>query len=150
MSALSQLQSRRAETRQTPATSSTIPPASLLRCQHLQEVYPTRTLSKMASTDLSPVTLLQQEIQSLTSSMRRNQRWASTSSASFASSAAPLPPSLHQARLARRDGLSTKKRGRGSTDGADEGDLMIGFIELKRSLTGLKGRSSWVHASRVV
>jgi len=87
----------------------------------------------MARTDLPAPTLLLQEIQSLTSSMRRNQRWASTSSSSFASSAAPLPPSL--AAKAGSRGLNRGKRVRE----VEEGDLMEGFVELKRSLSGVKG-----------
>jgi brefeldin A-resistance guanine nucleotide exchange factor 1 len=86
----------------------------------------------MARTDLPPPTLLLQEIQSLTSSMRRNQRWASTSSSSFASSAAPLPPSL--AAKAGSSGLRNKRARE-----VEEGDLMEGFVELKRSLLGVKG-----------
>ena len=94
-------------------------------------------------TDLPPITLILQEVQAITSSMRRNQRWASTSS-SFSSSSAPTPPYLHAARGKQRERESlpgSSKRGRGSSEGLDEGDLMVGFIDLRRSLAGVKGSS---------
>lgn len=95
---------------------------------------------KMARTDLSPVTLLQQEIQTLTSSMRRNQRWASTSTSSFQASNAPLPPAFHPKSGKRsRESSTASRRGRQSGEGVDEGDLMVGFIELRRTLAGVKG-----------
>ncbi|OCF31102.1 Sec7 domain-containing protein [Kwoniella heveanensis BCC8398] len=92
-----------------------------------------------STTDLPPVTLLLQEIQTVTSAMRRNQRWASTSSSSYASSSGALPPSLRAGR-GGRSGLSRagSRRGRGSHEGVDEGDLMDGFVELRRSLSGVR------------
>ncbi|WVF70575.1 hypothetical protein IAT40_005367 [Kwoniella sp. CBS 6097] len=92
-----------------------------------------------STTDLPPVTLLLQEIQTVTSAMRRNQRWASTSSSSYASSSAALPPSLRAGRGGRH-GLSRagSRRGRGSHESVDEGDLMDGFVELRRSLSGVR------------
>ncbi|WVW82243.1 hypothetical protein I302_104249 [Kwoniella bestiolae CBS 10118] len=89
------------------------------------------------STDLPPVTLLLQEVQTVTSAMRRNQRWASTSSSSYASSSSP---SLRSHRLGRQGSLrSGNRRGaRGSEGGVDEGDLMDGFVELRRTLSGVK------------
>lgn len=98
------------------------------------------TTAKMSRTDLSPVTLLQQEIQTLTSSMRRNQRWASTSTSSFQSSSSPLPPAFHPKNGKRsREGSVGSRRGRQSGEGVEEGDLMLGFIELRRTLSGVKG-----------
>ncbi|ORY28981.1 hypothetical protein BCR39DRAFT_467884 [Naematelia encephala] len=94
----------------------------------------------MLPTDLPATTLLLQEIQTVTSSMRRNQRWASTSS-SFQSSTAPLPPYLQankNARKARSTSIGSAKKGRANHDGVDDGDLMGGFVVLRRSLTGLK------------
>ncbi|WRT64093.1 uncharacterized protein IL334_001022 [Kwoniella shivajii] len=88
-------------------------------------------------TDLPPVTLLLQEVQTVTSAMRRNQRWASTSSSSYASSSAP---SLRSHRTGRQGlGRSGSRRGgRGSEGALDEGDLMDGFIELRRALSGVR------------
>ena len=99
----------------------------------------------MAPTDLPPVTLVLQEVQAITSSMRRNQRWASASSASHASHPT-LPPSLHAARAGRKAALSGGKE-KGPGDKVDEGDLMIGFIQLRRALSGLKGRSLLLSAA---
>ncbi len=92
-------------------------------------------------TDLPPVILLLQEIQAITSSMRRNQRWASTSTSSFTSSIAPLTPSLQTARVGRKVSQSngSGRRGRTSGEGAEEGDLMVGFVGLRRSLAGVRG-----------
>ncbi|WWC66365.1 uncharacterized protein I206_100266 [Kwoniella pini CBS 10737] len=93
------------------------------------------------TTDLPPLTLLLQEIQTVTSAMRRNQRWASTSSSSYASSSAP---SLRSHRTSNQ-GLArsaSRRSGRGSVGGADEGDLMDGFIELRRTLSGVKDITS--------
>ncbi|OCF55504.1 Sec7 domain-containing protein [Kwoniella mangroviensis CBS 10435] len=89
------------------------------------------------SADLPPVTLLLQEVQTVTSAMRRNQRWASTSSSSYASSSSP---SLRSHRLGRQGSVrSGSRRGaRGSEGGVDEGDLMDGFVELRRTLSGVK------------
>ena len=94
----------------------------------------------MTTTDLPPITLILQEVQTVTSAMRRNQRWASTSSSSFASSVPPLPPSLHT----RPGGRKTKgevinSRSRKSGEAVDEGDLMVGFVDLRRSLLDAKG-----------
>nr|XP_018267160.1 Sec7 domain-containing protein [Kwoniella dejecticola CBS 10117]OBR89318.1 Sec7 domain-containing protein [Kwoniella dejecticola CBS 10117] len=89
------------------------------------------------STDLPPLTLLLQEIQTVTSAMRRNQRWASTSSSSYASSSAP---SLRSHRTGRQSlaRSGSRRGGRASDGGIDEGDLMDGFIELRRTLSGVK------------
>lgn len=98
----------------------------------------------MSFTDLSPVTLVLQEVQTVTSSMRRNQRWASTSATHFASSTAPLPPSLHAAKTGRRSAGSlarSSRSGKGNSENVDDVDLMVGFVELRRSLSGVKGRS---------
>ncbi|WVQ85543.1 hypothetical protein IAT38_007709 [Cryptococcus sp. DSM 104549] len=92
------------------------------------------------NTDLPPITLLLQEVQTITSSMRRNQRWASASSSSYASSSGTLPPSFRTQRKDNR-GLArsgSRRGGRGSGENVDEGDLMIGFIELRRLLSGVK------------
>ncbi|EIW72629.1 hypothetical protein TREMEDRAFT_41874 [Tremella mesenterica DSM 1558] len=92
----------------------------------------------MSSTDLPPITLLLQEIQAVTSAMRRNQRWASATSLSTPSSQ-PLPPYLQASRLARRSRASSQSnfnKKRGSSEGVEEGDLMDGFVELRRLLTG--------------
>ena len=92
-------------------------------------------------TDLPPVTLLLQEIQAITSSMKRNQRWATTSTSSFTSAITPLPPSLNAARASRRgtnSKIASPRRGRSSIDG-EEGDLMTGFVQLRRSLANVKG-----------
>lgn len=92
-------------------------------------------------TDLPALTLLLQEIQSLTSSMRRNQRWASGTSQHFTTSQPPLPPYL---RTGVKRAPSVKKArpsidGAAST-GADEGDLMGGFVELRRTLIDTKSK----------
>ncbi|KAK8865894.1 hypothetical protein IAR55_001042 [Kwoniella newhampshirensis] len=99
--------------------------------------------SSTMTTDLPPITLLLQEVQTITSSMRRNQRWASTSSSSYASSSNGLPTSLRSGRNPQR-GLARagSKRGRGSGESVDEGDLMVGFIELRRTLSGVKDITS--------
>jgi hypothetical protein len=100
----------------------------------------------MSWTDLSPVTLLQQEIQTLTSAMRRNQRWASTSTSSYQASSAPLPPAFRPSNGKRSRGDSnSSRRGRGSSEGAEEGDLMLGFVELRRTLTSVKGELPFEH-----
>nr|XP_031861344.1 uncharacterized protein CI109_003316 [Kwoniella shandongensis]KAA5528416.1 hypothetical protein CI109_003316 [Kwoniella shandongensis] len=97
------------------------------------------------STDLPPITLLLQEVQTITSSMRRNQRWASTSSSSYSSSSTSgLPTSLRSGKNQQR-GLAragSKRGGRGSGESMEEGDLMIGFIELRRILSGVKDITS--------
>lgn len=77
--------------------------------------------------DLSPVTLLLQEIQTVTSAMRRNQRWAHVSNSAYGAGA----PSVS----ARRKRVSPLMKGKRHTD--DEGDLMLGFVELRRSLAGV-------------
>ncbi|WVR05849.1 hypothetical protein IAU60_002875 [Kwoniella sp. DSM 27419] len=94
--------------------------------------------------DLPPVTLLLQEVQTITSAMRRNQRWANTSSSSsYASSSGSLPPSLRANRSGRSAlARSGSRRGRGSIEGVDEGDLMDGFVELRRLLSGVKDITS--------
>lgn len=103
---------------------------------------PRNAVARMSRTDLSPVTLLQQEIQTLTSSMRRNQRWASTSTSSYQSSNSPLPPAFHPKNGKRsRESSIGSRRGRQSGEGVEEGDLMLGFIELRRTLAGVKGMS---------
>jgi brefeldin A-resistance guanine nucleotide exchange factor 1 len=94
-------------------------------------------------TDLPALTLLLQEIQSLTSSMRRNQRWASGSAQHFAASQPPLPPYLRTGRKR----ASPPRKSRASIDGSvtpsvDEGDLMGGFVELRRSLIETKGEAT--------
>lgn len=88
-------------------------------------------------TDLPPTTLLLQEVQSVTSAMRRNQRWAS-SSTSY-NSYATLPPSLRN----KNNGLAGagNRRGRASLDVGDSVDLMDGFVELRRLLSGVKGKN---------
>lgn len=89
--------------------------------------------------DLSPVTLLLQEVQTVTSAMRRNQRWASVPASTYASTG--LPASI-SSRGRRDSSLSpTSTTGKRRTD--DEGDLMLGFIELRRTLTGVSGKSIW-------
>ncbi|ORX34283.1 putative golgi-specific brefeldin a-resistance guanine nucleotide exchange factor 1 [Kockovaella imperatae] len=94
-----------------------------------------------SSTDLQPVTLVLQEIQTVTSSMRRNQRWASSSS-SFATSAAPLPPSLRRGRSSSAASFSRKKGGGRASLDNQEGDLMDGFVELRRNMSGVKDITS--------
>ncbi|WWC86203.1 uncharacterized protein L201_001076 [Kwoniella dendrophila CBS 6074] len=89
------------------------------------------------SRDLPAVTLLLQEVQTVTSAMRRNQRWASTSSSSYASSSSP---SLRSHRNGKQ-GLArsgSRRGGRNSDGGVDEGDLMDGFVELRRTLSGVR------------
>ncbi|OXG34789.1 Sec7 domain-containing protein [Cryptococcus neoformans Bt120] len=92
----------------------------------------------MPPTDLPPTTLLLQEVQSITSAMRRNQRWAS-SSTSY-SSYSTLPPSLRN----KNNGLvgAGSRRGRASLDAGDSVDLMDGFVELRRLLSGVKDITS--------
>lgn len=92
----------------------------------------------MPPTDLPPTTLLLQEVQSITSAMRRNQRWAS-SSTSY-SSYSTLPPSLRN----KNNGLvgADSRRGRASLDAGDSVDLMDGFVELRRLLSGVKGKNN--------
>lgn len=95
----------------------------------------------MSRTDLPPVTLLLQEIQSVTSSMRRNQRWSSSTS-SFQSSSSPLPPAFNPRNAAKRTrALSGAKKGRLSIENVDDGDLMGNFVVLRRTLSGVKGQS---------
>jgi brefeldin A-resistance guanine nucleotide exchange factor 1 len=92
--------------------------------------------------DLPPVTLLQQEIQSITSSMRRNQRWASSSAQQFATSQPPLPSYLQASKKRRgQAGLVPGPRPRRSKGGdqVEEGDLMGGFVELRRVLGDCRG-----------
>lgn len=108
------------------------------------------------STDLPPITLLLQEIQTLTSSMRRNQRWATGTTQHFSTSQAPLPPYLHASRKRRSlvnaqsvgnangggggVNINEPRRSRGGErDGGEEGDLMVGFVELRRMLNDAKG-----------
>jgi hypothetical protein len=107
---------------------------------HIYHTLSHPTIPTMSGTDLSPVTLLQQEIQTLTSAMRRNQRWASTSTSSYQSSSAPLPPAFrpHGSKRSRGDS-SGSRRGRASGEGVEEGDLMLGFVELRRILGPVKG-----------
>lgn len=88
-----------------------------------------------AALDLSPVTLLLQEVQTVTSAMRRNQRWASVPASTYASTG--MPATL--ARGGRRPTPAPAARGKRRTD--DEGDLMLGFVELRRNLTGVTGLS---------
>lgn len=112
----------------------------LLACADAPPTNSARLYLKMARTDLSPVTLLQQEIQTLTSAMRRNQRWASTSSSSFQSSNAPLPPAFHPKSGRRsRENSTGSRRSRQSAEGVEEGDLMVGFVDLRRTIAGVKG-----------
>jgi brefeldin A-resistance guanine nucleotide exchange factor 1 len=76
---------------------------------------------------LDPTVLLLQEIQSITSAMRRNQRWANTgSSSSYTSGSA-------NARLFA---------GQGKREGGeeDEGDLMLGFVDLRRAIYDANGQ----------
>ncbi|BEJ15721.1 hypothetical protein CspHIS471_0503260 [Cutaneotrichosporon sp. HIS471] len=81
----------------------------------------------MSHIDLSPVTLLLQEVQTVTSAMRRNMRWSSSAPAStYASSGLPSQLSRN-----RRAGTPVGKRR------DDEGDLMGNFVALRRSLTGV-------------
>ncbi|EJT53226.1 golgi family-specific brefeldin a-resistance guanine nucleotide exchange factor 1 [Trichosporon asahii var. asahii CBS 2479] len=77
--------------------------------------------------DLSPVTLLLQEIQTVTSAMRRNQRWAHVSNSGYGAGV----PSV-SARGKRVSPLTKGKR-----HSEDDGDLMLGFVELRRSLAGV-------------
>lgn len=88
--------------------------------------------SAMSILDLSPVTLLLQEVQTVTSAMRRNQRWATVPASTYASTGLPASISSRGRRLD-----SPGARGKRRTD--DEGDLMLAFIELRRSLTGVTG-----------
>ncbi|WVQ71161.1 hypothetical protein IAR50_000686 [Cryptococcus sp. DSM 104548] len=83
--------------------------------------------------DLEPITLLLQEVQAITSNMRRNQRWAN-STASYGSHQSSLQPSLNNRLLAR----DASRRGRPSAEHRDKGDLMDGFIELRRLLSAVK------------
>ena len=105
----------------------------------------------MANTDLPPITLLLQEVQTVTSAMRRNQRWATATSLSSASSQ-PRPPYLRAASAARRhrasSGSSLSKK-RGSQEGLDEGDLMDGFVELRRTLTDTQGQLRFGYDSQL-
>jgi brefeldin A-resistance guanine nucleotide exchange factor 1 len=108
----------------------------------------------MATTDLPPITLLLQEVQLLTSAMRRNQRWATGSSQQFSTSQPPLPPYLHASKKRRSPsvaqagtvgaglgtGVSAPRRSRGGErEQGEEGDLMVGFIELRRLLGEARG-----------
>lgn len=77
--------------------------------------------------DLSPVTLLLQEIQTVTSAMRRNQRWAHVSNSGYGAGV----PSVS----ARGKRVSPLTKGKRHSD--DDGDLMLGFVELRRSLAGV-------------
>lgn len=77
--------------------------------------------------DLSPVTLLLQEIQTVTSAMRRNQRWAHVSNSAYGASV----PSVS----ARGKRVSPLTKGKRHSD--DDGDLMLGFVELRRSLASV-------------
>lgn len=114
-----------------------------------------------------PLTLLHQEISTLTSSMRRNQRWASVSQHAFAASTPPLPHgggrglgmrSSSQGsgygpgggrRKASGSSLGKRSEGGGGPTGqgqgqgvdGEEGDLMLGFVALRRELGGAKGES---------
>ncbi|KAL7423835.1 GDP/GTP exchange factor for ARF [Cryptotrichosporon argae] len=86
--------------------------------------------SSPSSSTLPPTVLLLQEIQTVTSAMRRNQRWASVpASSAYAGSA--LAPGGARARR-RPEG---KKRD-------TEGDLMDGFVELRRAVVGVKDITS--------
>ncbi len=85
----------------------------------------------MSHIDLSPVTLLLQEVQTVTSAMRRNMRWSSSVPAStFASSG--LPSQLSRNRRASTPMGMGRRRD-------DEGDLMGNFVALRRALTGVTG-----------
>jgi brefeldin A-resistance guanine nucleotide exchange factor 1 len=77
----------------------------------------------------------------MTSAMRRNQRWASTSTSSYQSSSAPLPPAFRPNGGKRSRGDSSgSRKGRPSGEGAEEGDLMLGFVELRRIIASVKGQ----------
>ncbi|GMK55656.1 hypothetical protein CspeluHIS016_0207120 [Cutaneotrichosporon spelunceum] len=81
----------------------------------------------MSHIDLSPVTLLLQEVQTVTSAMRRNMRWSSSVPASnYASSGLPSQLSRN-----RRAGTPVPR------PRDDEGDLMGNFVALRRSLSGI-------------
>lgn len=87
----------------------------------------------MPNLDLAPVTLLLQEVQTVTSAMRRNQRWATVPVSTYSSHT--LPSSMLSGK--RRDrALSLRSS---STRRDDEGDLMLGFVQLRRSLAGVTG-----------
>ena len=89
----------------------------------------------MAALDLSPVTLLLQEVQTVTSAMRRNQRWASVPASTYASSGMPASISSR----GRRSTTASSLPARGKRRADDEGDLMLAFIDLRRNLTGVIG-----------
>nr|ODN87173.1 Sec7 domain-containing protein [Cryptococcus depauperatus CBS 7841] len=86
--------------------------------------------------DLSAITLLLQEVQSVTSSMRRNQRWSHSTS----TYTPPLPTHFKAAKTEGRRGL----RPSGDNNNGDRGDLMHGFIELRRMLGGTKDVTSLI------
>lgn len=83
---------------------------------------------------LAPVTLLLQEVQTVTSAMRRNQRWATVPASTYASSGLPASLSAKNRTSSQRSSLSRRD---------DEGDLMLGFVHLRRSLAGVTGTSTW-------
>lgn len=89
----------------------------------------------MDTLGLAPTVLLLQEIQCVTSAMRRNQRWASTAG----SSAYPSGP--NSSRL-----FVHGRRERSGQGDEDEGDLMLGFVELRRAVYDANG-TSWAHSS---
>ncbi|KAL1407719.1 GDP/GTP exchange factor for ARF [Vanrija albida] len=86
----------------------------------------------MTHLDLSPVTLLLQEVQTVTSAMRRNQRWASVPASTYAATGLSTTMSRRGRRSVGPEGRTAARRA------DDEGDLMLGFVELRRALAGVR------------
>ncbi|KAK4700811.1 hypothetical protein P7C70_g5435, partial [Phenoliferia sp. Uapishka_3] len=90
-----------------------------------------------------PINLIHAEILAVVSAMRKNQRWAPTSSTSFTPYPFPTTnqPSLGLAGVTLRTGGGGKDAGGKQRDAGSNAGLMSGFMSLKMELRNVEGPS---------
>lgn len=97
-------------------------------------------------TRLQPINLIHAEILAVVSAMRKNQRWASSSTSNFSpypfpatsSSSTPLQSAASSIALRNRDSTPTKG-GREPTGAQNNTSLLSGFMTLKMELRNVEG-----------